>query len=85
MAVFIFERFMLSDALFSSYMLMRVGPPRIGRRGQFAHIPIATLNTVLLVSSSIAGNLPGLRSKRGISPNPYLLGPVHPVRLHILG
>jgi heme/copper-type cytochrome/quinol oxidase subunit 3 len=48
---------MLFGALFSSYLLLRAGapqwPPEGGRASDLLSVPLATLNTVVLISSSI--------------------------------
>jgi len=52
--LFLSSEVMLFGALFSSYMLMRVGAAHWPSGASLLSIPIATLNTVILISSSIA-------------------------------
>ena len=55
--LFLASEVMLFGALFSSYLLLRVGapqwPPEGGRSSDLLSVPLATFNTVVLISSSI--------------------------------
>jgi heme/copper-type cytochrome/quinol oxidase subunit 3 len=55
--LFLASEVMLFGALFSSYLLLRAGapqwPPEGGRASDLLSVPLATLNTVVLITSSI--------------------------------
>ena len=55
--LFLASEVMLFGALFSSYLLLRAGapqwPPEGGRPGDLLSVPLGTLNTVVLITSSI--------------------------------
>lgn len=51
--LFLASEIMLFGALFSSYILLRVGSPSWPHGYQYLNIPLATLNTVILISSSV--------------------------------
>jgi heme/copper-type cytochrome/quinol oxidase subunit 3 len=53
MWLFLASEIMLFGALFSSYILLRVGNPLWVKGSVFLNIPLATLNTVILITSSI--------------------------------
>ena len=53
MWLFLASEVMLFGALFSSYVLLRTGSADWPSGSQFLNIPLATLNTVLLISSSM--------------------------------
>ena len=51
--LFLASEVMLFGALFSSYILLRVGAPTWPHGYEILSIPLATLNTVILISSSV--------------------------------
>ena len=51
--LFLASEVMLFGALFTSYILLRVGAPEWPRGSTILNVPLATLNTVVLISSSI--------------------------------
>ncbi|MBM2845160.1 MAG: cyoC [Bacteroidetes bacterium] len=51
--LFLASEVMLFGALFSSYVLLRVGAPTWPHGYEILNIPLATLNTVILISSSV--------------------------------
>lgn len=51
--LFLASEVMLFGALFSSYVLLRVGAPVWPHGYEILNIPLATLNTVILISSSV--------------------------------
>ena len=55
--LFLASEVMLFGALFSSYLLLRAGapqwPPEGGRSSDLVSVPLATLNTAVLITSSI--------------------------------
>jgi heme/copper-type cytochrome/quinol oxidase subunit 3 len=51
--LFLASEVMLFGALFSSYVLLRVGAPSWPHGYEFLNIPLATVNTVILISSSV--------------------------------
>ena len=52
--LFLASEVMLFGALFASYVMLRVGSPRVAARApHYLNIPLATLNTVILISSSV--------------------------------
>ncbi len=53
MWLFLASEVMLFGALFSSYILLRVGAPVWPKGSEFLNIPLASLNTVILITSSI--------------------------------
>ncbi len=70
--LFLASEVMLFGALFSSYLLLRAGaaqwPPEGGLPGDLLNIPLATLNTVVLISSSITMILAWASLKNGSLP-----------------
>lgn len=51
--LFLASEVMLFGALFSSYVLLRVGAPTWPHGYDLLNVPLATLNTVILISSSV--------------------------------
>ncbi len=51
--LFLASEVMLFGALFTSYILLRVGAPTWPHGWELLNIPLATINTVILISSSI--------------------------------
>jgi cytochrome c oxidase subunit 3 len=51
--LFLASEVMLFGALFASYVMLRVGAPEWPRGATYLNIPLATLNTVILISSSV--------------------------------
>ncbi len=51
--LFLASEVMLFGALFTSYILLRVGAPEWPHGSAILNVPLATLNTVVLISSSI--------------------------------
>jgi heme/copper-type cytochrome/quinol oxidase subunit 3 len=51
--LFLASEVMLFGALFSSYVLLRTGAPTWPHGRDFLNIPLATLNTVILIASSV--------------------------------
>jgi len=51
--LFLASEVMLFGALFSSYVLLRTGAPTWPHGSEFLNIPLATLNTVVLIASSV--------------------------------
>jgi heme/copper-type cytochrome/quinol oxidase subunit 3 len=51
--LFLASEVMLFGALFASYVMLRVGAPEWPAGATYLNIPLATLNTVILISSSI--------------------------------
>src|SRR5881409_3805348 len=51
--LFLASEVMLFGALFSTYVLLRVGAPVWPRGYTILNVPLATLNTVVLISSSV--------------------------------
>jgi heme/copper-type cytochrome/quinol oxidase subunit 3 len=51
--LFLASEVMLFGALFASYVMLRVGAPEWPAGATYLSIPLATLNTVVLISSSI--------------------------------
>lgn len=51
--LFLASEVMLFGSLFSSYILLRMGSLQWPKGADFLNIPLATLNTVILISSSI--------------------------------
>jgi len=51
--LFLASEVMLFGALFASYVMLRVGAPDWPAGATYLNIPLATLNTVVLISSSI--------------------------------
>lgn len=51
--LFLASEVMLFGALFSSYVLLRTGAPTWPHGREFLNIPLATLNTVILIASSV--------------------------------
>ncbi len=51
--LFLASEVMLFGALFSSYVLLRIGAPSWPHGFEILNIPLATLNTVVLITSSI--------------------------------
>ncbi|HLF14583.1 MAG TPA: cytochrome c oxidase subunit 3 [Bacteroidota bacterium] len=51
--LFLASEVMLFGALFTSYILLRVGAPVWPRGSEILNVPLATINTVVLISSSI--------------------------------
>lgn len=51
--LFLASEVMLFGALFSSYILLRVGAPTWPHGYEILNVPLATLNTVVLISSSV--------------------------------
>ncbi len=51
--LFLASEVMLFGALFTSYILLRVGAPEWPHGSSILNVPLATLNTVVLISSSI--------------------------------
>jgi heme/copper-type cytochrome/quinol oxidase subunit 3 len=51
--LFLASEVMLFGALFASYVMLRVGASEWPRGATYLNIPLATLNTVILISSSV--------------------------------
>ncbi|MDH4070679.1 MAG: cytochrome c oxidase subunit 3 [Ignavibacteria bacterium] len=51
--LFLASEVMLFGALFSSYILLRVGAPVWPHGSELLNVPLATINTVVLISSSV--------------------------------
>lgn len=51
--LFLASEVMLFGALFASYIMLRVGNPAWPKGTQYLSVPLATLNTVILITSSI--------------------------------
>ncbi|RPJ22822.1 MAG: heme-copper oxidase subunit III, partial [Planctomycetaceae bacterium] len=51
--LFLASEVMLFGALFSSYILLRVSAPQWPRGSEELSVPLATLNTVVLITSSV--------------------------------
>jgi cytochrome c oxidase subunit 3 len=51
--LFLASEVMLFGALFASYLMMRVGAAEWPRGDTLLNVPLATLNTVILISSSV--------------------------------
>lgn len=51
--LFLASEVMLFGALFASYILLRVGAPEWPRGHDVLNVPLATLNTVVLITSSV--------------------------------
>jgi heme/copper-type cytochrome/quinol oxidase subunit 3 len=51
--LFLASEVMLFGALFASYVMLRVGAPDWPPGSKYLNIPLATLNTVILISSSV--------------------------------
>jgi heme/copper-type cytochrome/quinol oxidase subunit 3 len=51
--LFLASEVMLFGALFATYILLRVGAPEWPHGAHYLNIPLATLNTVFLISSSV--------------------------------
>jgi heme/copper-type cytochrome/quinol oxidase subunit 3 len=51
--LFLASEVMLFGALFASYVMLRVGAPEWPAGATYLNIPLATLNTVILISSSV--------------------------------
>src|SRR5437867_13129319 len=51
--LFLASEVMLFGALFSSYVLLRAGSPRWEHGAEFLSIPLATVNTMVLIASSV--------------------------------
>lgn len=51
--LFLASEVMLFGALFASYMLLRLGAPDWPSGREFLNIPMATINTVVLITSSV--------------------------------
>lgn len=51
--LFLASEVMLFGALFSSYVLLRVGAPSWPSGSEILNVPLATVNTIILISSSV--------------------------------
>ena len=51
--LFLASEVMLFGALFATYILLRVGAPEWPHGAHYLNIPLATLNTIVLISSSV--------------------------------
>jgi heme/copper-type cytochrome/quinol oxidase subunit 3 len=51
--LFLASEVMLFGALFASYVMLRVGAPEWPAGATYLNVPLATLNTVVLISSSV--------------------------------
>ena len=51
--LFLASEVMLFGALFSSYVLLRTGAPSWPHGREFLNVPLATLNTIILIGSSV--------------------------------
>ena len=51
--LFLASEVMLFGALFASYILIRTGAPSAGAARQILNVPLATFNTLVLISSSV--------------------------------
>ena len=51
--LFLASEVMLFGALFSAYILLRTGAPTWPRGWEFLNVPLATLNTFILIASSV--------------------------------
>ncbi len=51
--LFLASEVMLFGALFASYILLRIGAPSWPEQSGILNVPLATLNTVVLISSSV--------------------------------
>ena len=83
--LFLASEVMLFGSLFSAYALLRSGDPAWPDQSSVVHVPLATLNTVVLISSSVtmvlawASLTPALASRAaartdGIAGTPLPLG-----------
>src|SRR3954453_16324076 len=51
--LFLASEVMLFGALFASYILIRSGSPRWPRGDEMLNVPMATFNTIVLITSSV--------------------------------
>lgn len=51
--LFLASEIMLFGALFATYIMLRVGNPDWPRGAEILHVPMATLNTLILITSSV--------------------------------
>src|SRR5512134_1225105 len=51
--LFLASEVMLFGALFATYIMLRVGAPHWPRGAEILHVPMATLNTIVLITSSV--------------------------------
>src|SRR6185295_7587975 len=51
--LFLASEVMLFGALFASYILIRTGAPTWPRGAEILNVPLATFNTIVLISSSV--------------------------------
>src|SRR4029453_4087341 len=56
--LFLASEVMLFGALFASYILLRTGAPSWPRGDTILNVPLATVNTIVLISSSVTMVLP---------------------------
>lgn len=75
--LFLASEVMLFGSLFSSYALLRIGAPTWPEQSAILSVPLATLNTIILISSSVtmvlawaalkSGHLPRYRVYMGVT------------------
>jgi heme/copper-type cytochrome/quinol oxidase subunit 3 len=75
--LFLASEVMLFGSLFSSYALLRIGAPTWPEQSAILSVPLATLNTIILISSSVtmvlawaalkSGRLPRYRVYMGVT------------------
>jgi heme/copper-type cytochrome/quinol oxidase subunit 3 len=70
--LFLASEVMLFGSLFSSYVLLRIGAPAWPAQSEVLSVPLATLNTVVLIASSVTIVLAWAALKSG-SPSRYRL------------
>jgi heme/copper-type cytochrome/quinol oxidase subunit 3 len=66
--LFLASEVMLFGSLFSAYALLRSGSPAWPDQSAVLSVPLATLNTVILISSSITMVLAWVAAKAGLLP-----------------
>ena len=79
--LFLASEVMLFGALFASYVMLRVGATEWPAGATYLNVPLATLNTVVLISSSVTMVLAWASLvKRRLRAVPALHGDHDPVR-----
>src|SRR2546426_10519329 len=63
--LFLASEVMLFGALFASYILIRTGSPSWPRGSTMLNVPLATFNTIVLISSSVTMVMAWASLKRG--------------------
>ena len=66
--LFLASEVMLFGALFASYLMMRIGATTWPRGDTILNVPLATLNTVILISSSVTMVMAWASLKKGSFP-----------------